>query len=124
MARGIELPGAEWIRDGIEDLERGIDTASALLLLVGAPRLRRLGFVVPASVARACGGTPPEHRLYEWLEDRYGRDAHSRYNALIRRLVSFERAVEALGGVPDLSPRRADGASSVVCVPHRDPGHR
>jgi hypothetical protein len=36
----------------------------------------------------------PEIRLYELL----GRDApdtaHSRYNALIRRLVSFERAAE------------------------------
>jgi hypothetical protein len=30
--------------------------------------------------------------LYEVLSEQYGDAAHSRYNALIRRLVSFERA--------------------------------
>jgi hypothetical protein len=58
----------------------------ALLVLVGAPRLRELGFDVT--------DTPdfPEDRLYELLAREYGDGAHSQYNALIRRLVSFERA--------------------------------
>jgi hypothetical protein len=34
----------------------------------------------------------PEHRLYELLAGVYGNAAHSRYNALQRRLVSFARA--------------------------------
>jgi len=48
--------------------------------------LRGLGFEVP--------DTPefPEDRLYEKLATEHGNAAHSQYNALIRRLVSFERA--------------------------------
>ena len=34
----------------------------------------------------------PERRLYELLRSECGDAAHSRYNALVRRLVSFERA--------------------------------
>ncbi|MGN6182671.1 MAG: hypothetical protein ACTHQM_03350 [Thermoanaerobaculia bacterium] len=80
------LPGADLIREGFHDLERGIESIPALLVLVGAPRLRDLGFDVP--------DTPyfPEDRLYEQLAALHGDAAHSQYNALIRRLVSFERA--------------------------------
>jgi hypothetical protein len=35
----------------------------------------------------------PEHRLYLRLAADDSDSAHSRYNALIRRLVSFERAL-------------------------------
>jgi hypothetical protein len=34
----------------------------------------------------------PEHKLYRLLAREKGDAAHSAYNALIRRLVSFERA--------------------------------
>lgn len=85
------LPGADLIRDGLRDLEHGIESVPALLVLVGAPRLRALGLDVPDD-------TPyfPEDRLYELLIAEYGDEAHSRYNALIRRLVSFERASECV----------------------------
>ena len=84
------LPGADLIRDGLRDLEAGVESVPALLVLVGAPRLRELGFEVP--------DTPyfPEDRLYELLAKQYGNGAHSQYNALIRRLVSFERAAECV----------------------------
>lgn len=84
------LPGAELIREGLEDLARGVESVPALLVLVGAPRLRRLGFDVP--------DTPffPEDRLYEKLAAEDSDSAHSRYNALIRTLVSFERAAECV----------------------------
>jgi hypothetical protein len=36
---------------------------------------------------------PAHHRLYELLTDGE-HDAHSRYNALIGRIVSFARAAE------------------------------
>ena len=39
----------------------------------------------------------PEHRLYEKLEESDPDSAQSRYNALIRRLVSFESAAECVG---------------------------
>jgi hypothetical protein len=35
-----------------------------------------------------------EHRLYALLAAEDSDSAHSRYNALVRRLVSFERAAE------------------------------
>jgi len=84
------LPGADLIRKGLHDLEAGVESVEALLVLVGAPRLRRLGFDV--------ADTPyfPEDRLYAELAQLHGDGAHSQYNALIRRLVSFERAAECV----------------------------
>jgi hypothetical protein len=83
------LPGSELIREGLEDLRAGRETASALLVVIGAPRLRQIGIDVPPSSV-----PDPEHRLYELLAADDTDSAHSRYNALIRQLVSFERAAE------------------------------
>ena len=80
------LPGEDLVRQGIHDLERGVESAEALLVSIGAPRLARVGIAVPEPFAA------PEHRLYRLLSSEHGNAAHSRYNALIRRLVSFERA--------------------------------
>ena len=80
------LPGGDLVLRGIADLDANRDSAEALLVSIGAPRLRSLGLEVPKSVES------PEHRLYELLARERGDAAHSRYNALIRRLVSFERA--------------------------------
>jgi hypothetical protein len=38
----------------------------------------------------------PEHRLYDLLAQDDQDSAHSRYNAYIRRLVSYERAAECV----------------------------
>jgi hypothetical protein len=84
------LPGADLIREGLRDLERGVESVPALLVLVGAPRLRRLGLDVPDTEYF------PEDRLYAQLAAVHGDAAHSQYNALIRRLVSFERAAECV----------------------------
>ena len=82
------LPGADLIVDGLRDLADGRESIAALVVQIGAPRLSALGVAVPASPA-----TPhPEHRLYERLAAEDSLTAHSRYNALIRRLVSFEHA--------------------------------
>jgi hypothetical protein len=83
------LPGHEYVKAGIEDLNRGVESVPALLVSIGAPRLRELGLPVPGRVLPS-----PEHRLYELLRREDADAAHSRYNALIRRLVSFERASE------------------------------
>lgn len=74
---------------GLHDLEAGTESIEALLVQVGAPKLRSLGLEV-RDIASA---TSPEHRLYARLSADEGDNAHSRYNALIRRLVSFERAL-------------------------------
>lgn len=86
-----ELPGADLIGTGIDDLRRGQFTIEALLVAVGAPRLRAAGLSVP----EASGWPPvPEHALYNAIGRSGVADSHSGYNALIRRLVSFERALE------------------------------
>ena len=107
----VGLPGAELVCAGLDVLEAlatapttqaddiGDSSASAasgftveaLLVAVGAPRLRRAGLRVPT-----VPGWParPELALYEAVAAQSPADAHSRYNALIRRLVSFERALE------------------------------
>lgn len=81
------LPGAELVQQGVADLASGRETVESLLVSIGAPRLRRLGIDVPAVGAGA------EHRLYLLLSRTEPDSAHSRYNAFIRRLVSFERAL-------------------------------
>jgi hypothetical protein len=83
------LPGAELIEEGIRDLRRGVESVPALLVSIGHPRLRQLLDDLPPPVADS-----PEHRLYELLSRAQPARAHSAYNALIRRLVSFERAAE------------------------------
>jgi hypothetical protein len=85
------LPGEELVERGVADLARGVESVEALLVSIGAPRLRRLGLAVAEPYAS------PEHRLYELLSSSYGDAAHSRYNALVRRLVSFERAAGTSG---------------------------
>lgn len=80
------LPGAEIVARGLDDLARHEVTTEALLVSIGAPRLRMLGWAVNQPIADA------EHVLFERLRAEHGDGAHSRYNALVRRLVSFERA--------------------------------
>lgn len=82
-------PGGDLIEAGLHDLAASRSTLAADLVLIGGPRLRRLGIAVP--IDQPAGA---EHRLYLRLAAEDGRTAHSRYNALIRRLVSFERAAE------------------------------
>ena len=82
-------PGADLVQEGLDDLSRGVESAPALLVSIGAPRLRRIGLTIPAAPL-----SDPEHRLYELLARTDPDSAHSRYNALLRRLVSFERAAE------------------------------
>lgn len=83
------LPGGELVAAGLEDWRRDVDSVPALVARIGAPRLRQLGLDVPAPEPDA---PLPEHRLYERLARDHGDAAHSRYNALIRQLVSFTHA--------------------------------
>ena len=85
------LPGADLVAAGVAACERGEVTIESLLVAIGAPRLRRLGIGLPG-VARI--SQQPEHDLYRLLGESHPRDAHSQYNSLVRRLVSFERALE------------------------------
>jgi hypothetical protein len=82
------LPGGDLVAKGLEDLARSTVTVEALLVSIAASRLRNGGLVVTAPLADA------DHRLYEWLASEDSDSAHSRYNALLRRLTAFESALE------------------------------
>lgn len=84
------LPGGRLISRGLDDIAAGATTDAALLVMIGAPRLRALGLIVPE------GRYPdPETALYQRLAGSGVDSAHSRYNAMIRTLVSFERALQS-----------------------------
>ena len=85
------LPGGDLVTKGLVDLARSSDTVEALLVSIATTRLRDLGVAVVASLPDA------EHRLYERLAREDPDSAHSRYNALLRRLTSFESALECVG---------------------------
>ena len=84
------LPGHDLVAAGLADLTAGCETPASLLVTMASPRLRPLGFEIP----EAEPASNPSHRLYALLELE-GPGAHSRYNALVRRIVSFARAAEA-----------------------------
>ena len=80
----------ELVEQGLADLARDQISDLALLVLIAGPRLKRLGIAIPErSFPR-----PYEHQLYTRLEERLGVGAHSHYNGLIRRIVSYARALE------------------------------
>jgi hypothetical protein len=83
------LPGEDLIEAGVKDLREGRETVEAFLVAIGAPRLKRIGIDLPEQLPNN-----PEHRLYDLLAEDDQDSAHSRYNAFIRRLVSYERAAE------------------------------
>ena len=83
------LLGADLIETGLNDLQAGRETIAALLVAVGAPRLRDIGLDIPNELP-----SNPKRRLYDLLATTDSDSAHSRYNAFIRRLVSYERAAE------------------------------
>jgi hypothetical protein len=83
-----DLPGHELVSAGLADLSAGRESEASLLVTMAAPRLRALGYDVPAG-----GKGSPGHRLYEVLSEK-DLGAHSRYNALVARMVSFARAAE------------------------------
>ena len=85
------LPGADLIEAGLADLHAGRESIAALLVAIGSPRLRRLGLDIPVHTPEN-----PEHRLYDLLARDDSDSAHSRYNAYLRRLVSYERAAECV----------------------------
>lgn len=87
LADRADLPGADLIRKGLNDLSLGKVSNESLLVEIGASRLRVLGFEVAASQREQ-----PDHELFLRLVAEDPARAHSRYNALLRRLTSFHHA--------------------------------
>jgi hypothetical protein len=84
------LPGEALLREGLADFQSGRCTIPACLVGIARSRLTRAGLV-----QRDVAPVPvePELQLYRLLR-REGGDAYSRYNALVRELVSFEAALD------------------------------
>lgn len=83
------FPGAEIVLKGLGDLAAGRSTVEGAAVQVAAGRLRDGGLTVPR---RDPGAGEPGHELYRLLAGDL--DPHSRYNAILRRVDSFARALE------------------------------
>jgi hypothetical protein len=89
VPENVDLPGADLFEAAVADLRAGVESPAALLVSMVRSRLVDAGLVVPpATVER------PGHRLYDLLAADDPDNAHGRYNALLRRIVSFARAAE------------------------------
>ncbi|MEM1240168.1 MAG: hypothetical protein AAGI45_10045 [Cyanobacteria bacterium P01_H01_bin.26] len=87
-----ELPGAELILPGLEDLHNGkSDTVGALLITIASTRLTKAGLQFPKSHLMA----EPELTLYDRLQNERD-DAYPYYNALLNSLNSFCNALELI----------------------------
>ena len=84
------LPGEALVRAGLADYQAGRCTVAACLIGIAGPRLARAG-LIPATMVSWL--LEPEFQLYRLLRQQ-GGDAYSRYNALLRELISFESALD------------------------------
>lgn len=85
-----ELPGAELILPGLEDLRNGdSQTVGALLVAIASTRLTEAGLDFPRSYLMP----EPELKLYDFLENER-EDAYSYYNSLLSSLNSFCNALD------------------------------
>ena len=83
-----DLPGGTLVAKGLDDLRLQALTPEALLVIIAAPALVRVGAALPALPAL---DTDAELILYRQLQED-AADPYSSYNALLRELVSFTRA--------------------------------
>lgn len=83
------LPGAERIREGLRDYRENRHTLSACLVRMARRRLVKAG-LIEDSLEHDINA---ELDLYQ-LMSHEGNQAHSRYNALVRELISFEHALD------------------------------
>lgn len=105
-----DAPAFDLVHAGIRDLAEGRPSAEAMLVSIAAPRLVLLGLRVPTSLPQ------PEEQLFDRLVALHGDGAHARYNALIRQIVSFARAVPLAqrAHARDLDDVRAMRAAGLV----------
>ena len=85
-----QFPGAELVLPGLDDLAAGRLTIAACLVSIARPAIEKSGLadgLLPLPYV-----IEPERTLYKLLGQEDG-DPYNRYNSLLRRLVSFERAL-------------------------------
>ncbi len=88
------LPIQDCIEKGIKKLNEKSppeETLETLLVSIGAPKLISCGYSIKQTIKN------PEIKLYDYLSRYFEHNrVHSAYNAYIRRLVSFERALQCV----------------------------
>lgn len=84
-----DLPGEHLILKGMADLAEGLHTIETCLVRIASNRLSLAGILFPGELS----AENAELDLYGLLAS-FGDDAHSKYNALIRNLISFEQALD------------------------------
>ncbi len=84
------LPGEKLLRSGLADVRANRHSIAASLIQIARPRLTQAG-LWPENMFPDC--EEPEIQLYRLLKGEPG-DTYSRYNALLRELVSFEIALD------------------------------
>jgi len=90
------LPGGDLLMEGLRDLHAGADTAAALLVEIGRPRLAAAGVEIPEGNTNR---PDAELRLYARLIADGVADPYAAYNALLRRMGSCEAALEQPLGI-------------------------
>jgi hypothetical protein len=104
LSRDLEnLPGYDLVSKGTDDLTRGMLSQEALLVSIAAGRLREGGIPIPP---REQLPPEPELELYRLIRRERPGDAYSFYKSLLRRLISFEFALD------DLNRRSRESLSS------------
>ena len=83
------LPGADRIIEGLRDYQDKRHTIPSCLVRMARRRLAKARLMEPS----LRHDIDAELDLYQLLSHE-GNQAHSRYNALIRELVSFEHALD------------------------------
>ena len=84
------LPGEQLVRQGLADFQSGLRTIPECLVRIARPRLSRAGLMPQSDSGQP---SQAELQLYELLK-RDGGAAYSRYNALLREVISFENALD------------------------------
>lgn len=86
----IGLPGEDLVRRGLADYQAGRRSTESYLVQIASPRLVDCGLLSPDKSSEV---VEHELELYRLLREE-GGDAYSRYNALLRELISFEMALD------------------------------
>ena len=89
-----QYPGGDLIKQGILDSQANRQTIFSCLIQIGFPTLTKMN-LLPSEI-QLLTQEDAELTLYRILRSETG-DAYSRYNALVRRLISFERAISSAG---------------------------